>query len=64
MDIQWKDEFALGIGIIDDQHKKLIERAASFSRAVLTSPDLNRKALQTLDSMSHVGTTQPLFSIR
>ncbi len=34
MDIQWKDEFALGIGIIDDQHKKLIERAASFSRAV------------------------------
>ena len=34
MDIQWKDEFALGIGIIDDQHKKLIERTASFSRAV------------------------------
>ncbi len=34
MDIQWNDEFALGIGIIDDQHKKLIERAASFSRAV------------------------------
>ena len=34
MNIQWKDEFALGIGIIDDQHKKLIERAASFSRAV------------------------------
>ena len=34
MDIQWKDEYALGIGIIDDQHKKLIERTASFSRAV------------------------------
>ena len=34
MDIQWRDEFALGVGIIDDQHKKLIERAASFSRAV------------------------------
>ena len=36
MDIQWKDEFALGIGIIDDQHKKLIERAAAFSRQDLT----------------------------
>ncbi len=34
MDIQWKDEYALGIGIIDDQPKNLIERTASFSRAV------------------------------
>ena len=34
MKIEWSDELAIGIGIIDDQHKKLIERAASFSRAV------------------------------
>ena len=34
MNIQWSDELAIGIGIIDDQHKKLIERIASFSHAV------------------------------
>lgn len=34
MNIQWSDDLAIGIGIIDDQHKKLVERIASFSRAV------------------------------
>jgi hemerythrin len=41
MDIQWSDELAIGIGIIDDQHKKLVERIASFSRAV-DSGDMHR----------------------
>ncbi|MGI6251910.1 MAG: bacteriohemerythrin [Aminivibrio sp.] len=34
MIVEWSDELAIGIGIIDDQHKKLIERIASFSKAV------------------------------
>ncbi|MDI9371139.1 MAG: hemerythrin family protein [Synergistaceae bacterium] len=34
MAVQWSDELAIGIGIIDDQHRKLIERFASFSKAV------------------------------
>jgi len=41
MNIQWSDELAIGIGIIDDQHKKLIERIASFSHAV-DSGDLHK----------------------
>ena len=34
MEVQWNDDLAIGIGIIDDQHKKLVERFAGFSRAV------------------------------
>ncbi|MBP6333238.1 MAG: hemerythrin family protein [Aminivibrio sp.] len=41
MTVQWSDDLAIGIGIIDDQHKKLVERIASFSRAV-ESGDRNR----------------------
>lgn len=34
MGVQWSDDLAIGIGIIDDQHRKLVERFASFSLAV------------------------------
>lgn len=34
MIVEWSDDLAIGIGIIDDQHKKLIERIAAFSTAV------------------------------
>ncbi|NLO59024.1 MAG: hemerythrin, partial [Synergistaceae bacterium] len=34
MNIQWTDDLAIGISVIDEQHKTLISRAASFSRAV------------------------------
>jgi len=34
MIVEWSDELAIGIGIIDDQHRKLIGRIASFSKAV------------------------------
>ncbi|MFA7620671.1 MAG: hemerythrin domain-containing protein, partial [Aminobacteriaceae bacterium] len=34
MGVQWSDDLEIGIGIIDDQHRKLVERFASFSLAV------------------------------
>jgi len=34
MIVEWTDDLMVGIGIIDDQHKKLIERIASFVEAV------------------------------
>ncbi len=34
MKVQWSDDLSIGIGIIDDQHKKLVERIASFIDAV------------------------------
>jgi hemerythrin len=34
MKVAWSDDLAIGIGIIDDQHRKLIERIAAFSEAV------------------------------
>ncbi len=66
MDIQWNDELAIGIGIIDDQHKKLIERIASFSRAV-DSGDM-RKVEETVNylvgyAIQHFG-AEELIMIR
>ena len=66
MDIQWNDELAIGIGIIDDQHKKLIERIASFSRAV-DSGDM-RKVDETVNylvgyAIQHFG-AEELIMIR
>jgi hemerythrin len=34
MKVAWSDDLAIGVGIIDDQHRKLIERIAAFSEAV------------------------------
>ena len=34
MIVEWTDDLMVGIGIIDDQHKKLIQRIASFVEAV------------------------------
>lgn len=34
MSVVWSDDLVIGIGIIDDQHRKLVERIASFSEAV------------------------------
>lgn len=43
MKVQWSDDLSIGIGIIDDQHKKLVERVASFIEAV------NAKDMQTVE---------------
>ena len=66
MNLQWSDELAIGIGIIDDQHKKLVERIASFSRAV-DSGDL-RKVEETVNylvgyAIQHFG-AEELIMIR
>ncbi|MZP28114.1 bacteriohemerythrin [Heliobacterium undosum] len=34
MRVEWTDELSIGIGIIDDQHKKLVERVNAFVDAV------------------------------
>lgn len=36
MIIQWTNDLAIGVGIIDDQHKKLVERINSFTSALET----------------------------
>ncbi len=66
MKIQWSDELEIGIGIIDDQHKKLIERIASFSHAV-DSGDM-RKVEETVNylvgyAIQHFG-AEELIMIR
>ena len=43
--------------------KKLLARLSPEERRLPTSPGLKHEALQTPDSVSYVGTTQPLFSI-
>ncbi|WP_170291518.1 bacteriohemerythrin [Heliobacterium mobile] len=34
MKVEWTDDLLIGIGIIDDQHKKLVERVKGFTKAV------------------------------
>ncbi|MBM7865486.1 bacteriohemerythrin [Heliobacterium gestii] len=34
MRVEWTDKLSIGIGIIDDQHKKLVERVNAFVDAV------------------------------
>ncbi|KAB2952983.1 bacteriohemerythrin [Heliorestis acidaminivorans] len=34
MKVEWNDELLTGLGMIDDQHKKLVARIASFTEAV------------------------------
>ncbi|QGG48641.1 bacteriohemerythrin [Heliorestis convoluta] len=34
MKVKWEDDLLTGIGIIDDQHKKLFARISSFTEAV------------------------------
>jgi len=43
MNIQWTDDLAIGIQAIDEQHKTLISRAASFTQAVESG---NKKQLE------------------
>ena len=33
MSVEWDESLSIGIGIIDDQHRKLIERVNAFSAA-------------------------------
>jgi hemerythrin len=46
--MQWKEEYAVGIGEIDDQHKTLIVFIADFERAV--------------EGKAHWNTVQPLIA--
>ncbi len=34
MKVEWTDDLKIGVGIIDDQHKKLVERISNFVDAV------------------------------
>ncbi len=34
MIVEWSDDLKIGVGLIDDQHKKLVERIAAFAEAI------------------------------
>ncbi len=34
MDLKWDDSLLTGVGLVDDQHKELIERAAKLEKAL------------------------------
>ena len=48
--IEWNDDLSVGIGLIDEQHKMLIERTNAISEAVEMKRGLE-KILQTLSFM-------------
>lgn len=48
--IEWDDSFSVGINLIDEQHKMLIERTNAISEAVEMKRGLE-KILQTLEFM-------------
>ncbi|ABZ84510.1 hemerythrin family protein [Heliomicrobium modesticaldum Ice1] len=47
MRVEWTDELSIGIGIIDDQHMKLVERVNAFVDAVECRDD--RKIEETVN---------------
>ncbi len=48
--IEWNDELSVGIDLIDEQHKTLIQRLAQLSRAVDTSQGAS-EILKSLEFM-------------
>ena len=48
--IEWNDDLSVGIGLIDEQHKTLIQRLAQLSKAVDTSQGAS-EILKSLEFM-------------